>query len=156
MLYSGLDADQQRTYDRLVRAGVLPDRRCVMMPLDPTADIGRAPGCAARTRSRADCDDAGPGELRQALAVLLSNKAARVFFSAGCAHLGMSTPAPGSAAHRGRDTRAGSVRAVLAAGAGQFSSSIPCGSSELPLTSYDPFQPEDARSPQVLALSECR
>lgn len=27
MLYSGLDADQQRTYDELVRAGVLPDRQ---------------------------------------------------------------------------------------------------------------------------------
>lgn len=27
MLYSGLDADQQRVYDDLVRAGVLPDRR---------------------------------------------------------------------------------------------------------------------------------
>ncbi|MFJ7063505.1 DUF6400 family protein [Streptomyces griseobrunneus] len=25
LLYSGLDADQQRTYDRLVAAGVLPD-----------------------------------------------------------------------------------------------------------------------------------
>lgn len=27
MLYSGLDADQQRTYDELVRVGVLPDRQ---------------------------------------------------------------------------------------------------------------------------------
>lgn len=27
MLYSGLDADQQRVYDELVRAGVLPDRQ---------------------------------------------------------------------------------------------------------------------------------
>jgi hypothetical protein len=26
MLYSGLDEDQQRTYDELVAAGVLPDR----------------------------------------------------------------------------------------------------------------------------------
>jgi hypothetical protein len=26
LLYSGLDDDQQRTYDELVRAGVLPDR----------------------------------------------------------------------------------------------------------------------------------
>ncbi|MFE2293127.1 DUF6400 family protein [Streptomyces sp. NPDC059452] len=26
LLYSGLDADQQRTYDRLVAAGVLPDK----------------------------------------------------------------------------------------------------------------------------------
>jgi hypothetical protein len=26
MLYSGLDADQQRIYDELVSAGVLPDR----------------------------------------------------------------------------------------------------------------------------------
>jgi hypothetical protein len=27
MLYSGLDADQQRRYDELVAAGVLPDRQ---------------------------------------------------------------------------------------------------------------------------------
>jgi Family of unknown function (DUF6400) len=27
MLYSGLDAEQQRVYDELVRAGVLPDRQ---------------------------------------------------------------------------------------------------------------------------------
>lgn len=27
MLYSGLDADQQRIYDELVSAGVLPDRQ---------------------------------------------------------------------------------------------------------------------------------
>lgn len=27
MLYSGLDAEQQRTYDELVSAGVLPDRQ---------------------------------------------------------------------------------------------------------------------------------
>ena len=41
MLYSDLDEEQQRIYDELVSAGVLPDRTVIVLPIDPTADRAR-------------------------------------------------------------------------------------------------------------------
>lgn len=52
LLYSGLSADQQRVYDELVSAGVLPRRGTAMLPLDPQADIGRRAWVACP-----NCDD---------------------------------------------------------------------------------------------------
>lgn len=64
--------------------------RCVMMPLDPTADIGRrawlrCPNCDHGS----DCDDCRSGRnCGKHWQYLLSNKAARVFLQCpDCAHL---------------------------------------------------------------------
>jgi hypothetical protein len=42
-LYSNLDAEQQRYYDELVRAGVLPDRAVPAFPIDADTDTDERP-----------------------------------------------------------------------------------------------------------------
>jgi hypothetical protein len=42
-LYSNLDAEQQRYYDELVRAGVLPDRAVAAFAIDPDTETDEHP-----------------------------------------------------------------------------------------------------------------